>query len=107
MQTGASIKELYHPLVHSHLKSAMSENFLQFTDLTFYISLFPPLLRGDCFSDDSAVKNLPVTQEILVRSLGGEDPLEEEMATHSNILAWKIPWRDGVESMGLQRVGHA
>ena len=42
-----------------------------------------------------------------VWSLGGEDPLEGEMATHSNILAWKIPWRDGVESTGLQRVGHA
>ena len=42
-----------------------------------------------------------------VRSLGGEDPLEEEMATHSDILAWKIPWRaepDGLQSMGLQSV---
>ena len=74
MQTGAPTKELYHPLIHSHLKSAVSENFLQFTDLTFYISLFSPFLRGDCFSDDSAVKNLPVTQEICVRFLDGEDP---------------------------------
>ena len=43
-------------------------------------------------------------QETQVQSLGWEDPLEEEMATHSSTLAWKIPWTE--ESMGLQRVGH-
>ena len=58
------------------------------------------------------VKNLPAvqeTQEMWVRSLGQQDPLEEEMATHSSILAWKIPWTeepDELQSMGLQRVGH-
>ena len=44
-----------------------------------------------------------------VQSLSQEDPLEKEMATHSNILVWKIPWTEepgGLESMGLQRVGH-
>ena len=49
------------------------------------------------------------TQETWVQSLGGEDPLEEEMATHSSILAWKIPWTDkpgGLQSTGSQRVGH-
>ena len=49
------------------------------------------------------------TQETQVRSLGGEDPLEKEMATHSSILAWKIPWTEdpgGLQSMGPQRVGH-
>ena len=43
-----------------------------------------------------------------VRSLGGEDPLEEEMATHSSILAWRIPWTEepgGLQSMGLQKSG--
>ena len=48
-------------------------------------------------------------QEIWVRSLGWEDPLEEEMATHSSILSWKIPWTEesgGLQSMGSQRVGH-
>ena len=43
-----------------------------------------------------------------VQSLGGEDPLEQEMATHSSVLAWKIPWTEesgGLQSMGLQRVG--
>ena len=48
-------------------------------------------------------------QETWVRSLGWEDPLEEGMATHSSILAWKIPWTEepsGLQSIGLQRVGH-
>ena len=40
------------------------------------------------------VKNLPVMQEMWVQSLGQEDPLEEEMATHSSIFAWRIPWRE-------------
>ena len=55
------------------------------------------------------VKNLPAIQETQVRSLGEEDPLEQEMATYSNILAWKIPDTDEpgrLQSMGLQRVGH-
>ena len=48
-------------------------------------------------------------QETQVQSLGQEDPLEKEMATHSSILAWKIPWTedpDGLQSMGSQRVRH-
>ena len=48
-------------------------------------------------------------QEIQVQSEGQEDPLEEGMATHSSILAWRIPWTeepDGLQSIGLQRVGH-
>ena len=55
------------------------------------------------------VKHLPAVQETRVRSLGQEDPLEKEMATHSSILAWKIPWMEepgGLQSMESQRVGH-
>ena len=55
------------------------------------------------------VKNLPKIQETQVRSLGWEDPLEEGMATHSSILAWKIQWTeepDELQSMELQRVRH-
>ena len=55
------------------------------------------------------VKNLPVMQETWVPSLGREDPLEEEMATHSSTLAWKIPRTEEpvrLQSMGSQRVGH-
>ena len=54
------------------------------------------------------VKRLPAMRETRVRSLGQEDPLEKEMATHSSTLAWKIPWMeepDGLQSMGSQRVG--
>ena len=63
-------------------------------------------------SGGSNVKNLPAvqeTQETWVQSLGREDPLEEGMATHSSIFAWRIPWTEepgGLQSMGLQRVGH-
>jgi len=49
------------------------------------------------------------TQEMRVQSLGQEDPLEGEMATHSSILAWEIPWTEepgGLQSIRLQRVGH-
>ena len=55
------------------------------------------------------VKNLPAMQQTLVQSLGQEDPLEKEMATHSSTLAWKISWmeeRSMLQSMGLQRVRH-
>ena len=54
------------------------------------------------------VKNLPAMQETQVRSLGREDPLENRMATHSSVLAWKIPWTEEpgrLQSMGSQRVG--
>ena len=55
------------------------------------------------------VNNLPALRETQVQSLGQEDPLEEKMATHSSILAWRIPWTEGpggLQSMGSQRVGH-
>ena len=55
------------------------------------------------------VKNLPVMRETQVRSLGWEDPLEQGMATHSSICAWRIPQTEEpgrLQSMGSQRVGH-
>ena len=55
------------------------------------------------------VKRLPAMQETWGRSLGQEDPLEKEMATHSSTLAWKIPWTEKpgrLQSLGSQRVGH-
>ena len=55
------------------------------------------------------LKRLPGMRETWVRSLGWEDPLEKEMATHSSTLAWRIPWREGpgrLQSTGSQRVGH-
>ena len=64
------------------------------------------------FPSGSVVKNLPTVpkmQETQVQSLSWEDPLEEGMATHSSILAWRIPWTEepgGLQSMGSQRVRH-
>ena len=55
------------------------------------------------------VKNLPAIQKTWVQSLGWEDPLEKRMATHSSILAWRIPWTEEpgkIQSMGSQRLGH-
>ena len=61
------------------------------------------------FPGGSAVKNLPAVQETRVQSLSWEDSLEESRATHSSILAWRIPWTEepgGLQSMGSQRVRH-
>ena len=55
------------------------------------------------------VKNLPAMQETWVRSQGQEDPLQEDKAVHSSILAWRTPWTEepgGLQSTGSQRVGH-
>ena len=55
------------------------------------------------------IKNLPAMQETWVRPLGWEDPLEKEMATHSSIIPWRIPWTEEparLQSTGSQRVGH-
>ena len=56
------------------------------------------------------IKNLSAMQETLVQSLGQEDPLKKEMAAHSSILVWRIPWTEepgGLQSMGSRTVGHA
>ena len=75
------------------------------------IRSFIPFSKG--FSGDSAVKTLPANAclmlEMHIQSLGWEDPLEKDMATHSSILAWEMPWTEepsGLQSMGPQRVGH-
>ena len=61
------------------------------------------------FPGGSVVKHLPAMQEMWLPSLGQEDPLEEGMAAHRSILAWRIPWTEepgGLQSMGSLRVGH-
>ena len=66
-------------------------------------------VRRKGVKDETQVKNLPAAQETRIQSLGWEDPLEKEMATHSSILAWTISWTEepgGLQSMGLQRVTH-
>ena len=66
------------------------------------------LATNRAFPVAQMVKHLPTMRETRVQSLGWEDPLEKEMATHSSILAWKIPWMEPgrLQSMGSQRVGH-
>ena len=62
-----------------------------------------------CFLVAQRIKHLPAMRETRVRSLGWEDLLEKEMAIHSSILAWRIPWTEepgGLQSTGLQRVRH-
>ena len=78
--------------------------------VAYLISLFRSVL---CNYGSSHVakrlKSLPLMQETWVRFLGWEDPLEKEMATHSSILAWRIPWVEkpgGLQSMLLQRARH-
>ena len=70
-------------------------------------SVFKHLRTNLGFPSDSPVKNLPVIQDMLemwVQSLGQEDPMEKEMATHSSILAWEVSWTE--EPTGLQSMGH-
>ena len=88
----------YSPWGRKELDTIERLHFLSFFQLCSMTSLVAQL-----------VKNPPEMQETQIRSLGREDPLEKEMATHSSILAWKIPWTEdpgGPQSMGLQRVGH-
>ena len=83
--------------------SKFSENMIK-TDVWG----LPPNLEGASLVAQRE-KNLPAVQETRVRSLGWEDPLEEGMATHSSILAWRIPWTEepgGLQPMGSQRVRH-
>ena len=72
------------------------------SNAVYFTSPWQPLVA-------QTVKNQPAMQETWVRSLGWEDPLEESMATHSSVLAWRIPWTEepeGLQSIGSQRVEH-
>ena len=71
-----------------------------------YFGIYRPDIRERTSLAAQTVKNLPSVHETWVQSLGWEDPLEEGMATHSSILAYKIPWTeepDGLQSMGSQK----
>ena len=78
------------------------------SDFTFTFTLsIVPVIRASLVT--KMVKYPPAVQETRVQSLGQEDPLEKEMATHSSTLAWRIPWTEepgGLQSMGSQRAGH-
>ena len=87
--------------IHFYLISKKANNdILLHKTITYYIRVF--LVA-------QLVKNPPAMQETQVQFLDGEDPLEKEMAAHSSIPVWKIPWREEpgrLQSMGLQRVRH-
>ena len=80
--------------------------FLAINKLTIFIHIYT---ESGASLVAQRLKCLPAMWETRVRSLGREDPLEKEMATHSRILAWRTPWTEkpgGLQSMGSQRVGH-
>ena len=88
-----------HSTTVSSLLLAMAQSSLEET--AFLISSV--MLRASLIAQ--SVKNLPAMQETQVQFLGREDPLEKEMATHSSILTWRIPWTEEpgrLQSMGLQ-----
>ena len=98
---------------HSHPKEQASFNFMAAVTIGSDFGAQENKVC-QCFLSGASliahlVNHLPAMQETRVRSLGQEDPLEKEMATHSSTLAWKIPWTEEpgrLQSMGLQRVGH-
>ena len=90
----------YSPWVHKEFDTV---EWLTFMRASVFMYIWLGVLGG------SVVKNLPAKQETWVHSPGQEDPLEMGMATHSSILAWRIPWTEEpgrLQSMGSQRVGH-
>ena len=98
---------------HAHLP--ISDNLTstprirQDVDVGYFFLVLGWLLGLSASLVAQMVKRLPTMQETRVRSLGWEDPLEKEMATHSSIHAWKIPWTEepgGLQSIGSQRVRH-
>ena len=92
-----------------NLKEISPEYSLEGLMLKLKLQCFGLLIRRTDSLVAQMVECLPAMQETLVQSLGWEDPLEKEMATHSSTLAWKIPWIEEpgrLQSMALQRVRH-
>ena len=93
-----SLKNLHQCVAHSYFWKNLNDLFLFRSTYFLYISLVAQM-----------VENLSAMQEIWIWSLGGEDPLEKGMATHSSILAWGISWTGdtgGLQSIGSKRVRH-
>ena len=101
------LSRFVHVAVNGEMVS-LSLSFFFFCRVIFHSSNIP-LEYSISFSCGSVVKNPPVKQEMWVWPLGQEDPLKKEMATHSSILAWRIPWTEepgGLQSKRSQRAGH-
>ena len=98
-----------YPLQYSGLDNFMESQGVRCDWVTFTIIYSPTLANFWVSLVAQMVKHLPAIWEARVWSLGWEDPLEKEMATHSSTLAWKIPWTEEpgrLQSMGPHRVGH-
>ena len=98
-----------NPSALSYCSSVIPECWPLPIFLLFFPLLIIILILYQGFPVAQTVKNLPAVQETQVRSLGQEDPLEKEIASHSSILACRIPWIEeagGLQSMGSQRVRH-
>ena len=101
----------YHKLLNERLSAKVEMCICGKSDFCWNVSCYLSALSF-CnlgFLVAQTVKSLPTIQETQVQSLGQENPLEKEIATHSNILAWEIPWTEeagGLESMELHRVRH-
>ena len=100
---GSSLKLSQAPEkgIGSHV---LGEDLESFTCLIMCSTLLSVYVTSWASLIDELVKNPPAIEETWVQSLGWKDPLDKEKATHSSILAWRIPWT--VESMGSQRAGH-
>ena len=91
-----------------HMLIGMGSGVLMLMSLDCYVTICYPLRYSSLVAQ--MVQNLPAVWENGVQPLGQEDPVEKEMATHSRILAWKIPWTEepgGLQSMWSQRLGHS
>ena len=103
------IQNIYSLLLWLHFYFATHASCTSNTSIHFLLIIHSHLLPWLASLVAQKVKHLPAIQETEVPSLGQEDPLEKEMATHSNILARRISWTEGpgrLQSMGLQRAGH-
>ena len=106
-----SYSTLFFPLLLIHMLITFSnEKWKTYSvELSVHKGLFSTYCMVGASLVAQRIKHLPAMQETRVQSLGWEDPLEKEMAIHSSILAWRIPWREepgGLQSTGSQRVGH-
>ena len=97
---------MYLPFPFGFYGNICSTIYIYILYINIYMYLWELYIFHESFPGGSVIKNAPTMQETRVRSQGWEDPLEKEMATHSSILAWEIPWTEEpgwLESMGSQR----
>ena len=103
-----------HAHTNAHIAFATAVHLICLKSGPYFVSITFNSIKFGSYSftlqlEEETVKHLSTVRETWFRSLGWEDPLEKEMASHSRTIAWKIPWTEEpgmLQSMGLQRVGH-